>query len=220
MTLHCSLNEIEATARKAARGAGYDWGLAEEAGKAARWLSARGLPGVGPLLAILQRNDGRPYRDLRPRIEGDAWHPSTDRLCPLVAGAALSDRFEALAAGRRIRLLSASHPILLLPFLGRACTATGVPVALSWPGMKILIRKDGPCLDGHDEALEPPDPVCAIVAPAQAAADLPPRAVCLQGVAQDARTWRRLEAFAARTYVPDSEESRLTGAGAGLSDND
>ena len=42
-----SLNEIEAIGKRAARGAGLPWGLAEEAGKAARWLTARGLPGRG-----------------------------------------------------------------------------------------------------------------------------------------------------------------------------
>ena len=32
--------------------------------------------------------------------------------------------------------------------------------------------------------------------------------------------WRRFDVLAALTYVPPSERSRLTGAGAGLSDND
>ncbi|MEL7259121.1 MAG: DUF3726 domain-containing protein, partial [Pseudomonadota bacterium] len=40
-----SLNEVESLARKAARGAGYSWGLAEEAGKATRWTCAAGWPG-------------------------------------------------------------------------------------------------------------------------------------------------------------------------------
>ena len=36
-----SLNEIESLAKKAARGAGLDWGLAEEAGKTTRcWVIA------------------------------------------------------------------------------------------------------------------------------------------------------------------------------------
>ncbi|NND22495.1 MAG: DUF3726 domain-containing protein, partial [Silicimonas sp.] len=38
-----SLNEVEATAKKAARGAGYPWGLAEEAAKATRWLCAHDI---------------------------------------------------------------------------------------------------------------------------------------------------------------------------------
>ena len=34
-----SLYEIEVTGKRAARGSGFSWGLAEEAGKATRWLS-------------------------------------------------------------------------------------------------------------------------------------------------------------------------------------
>lgn len=36
----------------------------------------------------------------------------------------------------------------------------------------------------------------------------------------DDTIWERLARLAAKTYVPDSEASRLSGAGAGLSDND
>lgn len=36
----------------------------------------------------------------------------------------------------------------------------------------------------------------------------------------DAAIWDKLGAWAARTYVPESEASRLSGAGAGLHDND
>ena len=48
--MNLSLNEVEATAKKATRGAGYPWGLAEEAGKAVRWLCGAGcgwLRGLG-----------------------------------------------------------------------------------------------------------------------------------------------------------------------------
>ena len=38
-----SLGEISFVVFKAARGAGFAWGLAEEAGHAARWLTTQGL---------------------------------------------------------------------------------------------------------------------------------------------------------------------------------
>ena len=37
-------SELNGLVTKAARGAGLSWGLAEEAGWAAEWLSRRGLP--------------------------------------------------------------------------------------------------------------------------------------------------------------------------------
>ena len=48
-----SLAEIDAMGRKAARGAGLPWGLAEEAGRAARHLAAWGLPGPEALAALV-----------------------------------------------------------------------------------------------------------------------------------------------------------------------
>ncbi len=49
-----SLGEVEGLCKKAARGAGLPWGLAEEAGFAARWLSAHGFDGAGLVLADLE----------------------------------------------------------------------------------------------------------------------------------------------------------------------
>ena len=44
--LEFSLNEVETTTRKASVGAGLPYGIAEEFGRAARWLSARGFDGL------------------------------------------------------------------------------------------------------------------------------------------------------------------------------
>ena len=49
-----ALNEVEATAKRAARGAGYSWGLAEEASKATRWLCAKGIDGSAVLAGLLE----------------------------------------------------------------------------------------------------------------------------------------------------------------------
>lgn len=56
----------------AARGAGLPWGLAEEAGYAAGWLTARGMDGGAALLAHLGTlAGGRVCRDhLRPGVVG------------------------------------------------------------------------------------------------------------------------------------------------------
>ena len=53
-----SLNQIEQTARKAARGAGLAWGLADEVGRAMRWLHTYGLNGAALLAAHLDGVEG------------------------------------------------------------------------------------------------------------------------------------------------------------------
>jgi hypothetical protein len=70
-----TLAEIRATATKAARGAGHDWGLAEEAGLATRVLESHDLPGVHVLARLVG-----PARAARAAQ------------CGLRAMAALSDR--------------------------------------------------------------------------------------------------------------------------------
>lgn len=87
----CSLNEIEMLVRKAVRGAGYDWGLAEEAGKAARRLALRGHDAVAAFLGLCERFDGRLHAERAPVSLDGIWHAPGGLLCPLTAGVALSD---------------------------------------------------------------------------------------------------------------------------------
>ena len=56
-----TLAEIESSMRKAAQAIGLDWGIAEEAGKSARWLAAFGLPGAELMLAQLQQLEGHDH---------------------------------------------------------------------------------------------------------------------------------------------------------------
>jgi hypothetical protein len=215
-----SLNEIEAQLRKAARGAGLPWGLAEEAGKAARWLAMHGIDGLPASAALFEQNDGRPYDELAPMESEGEWRASGGRLCPLVAGAALADRAEQIADGRMVQLSSVAWPVLLAPFAAMVATVTGAPIVLEWPGVRFTFEGDGVRLAGQS----------GIAATASA-----PRASCgrrvgtaqgpilrpeIAGTVVAPDIWARLDVFVQRTYVPASEESRLKGAGAGLLDTD
>ena len=114
-----SLAEIDAQGRKAARGAGYPWGLAEEAGRAVRWLEARGLPGCAALARLLAAQDGCDYDVLRPNALGGVWEADDGALCPLIVGVTLADHcFDVPPTLGKIR-----EPLLLLPYLA-ACRLT------------------------------------------------------------------------------------------------
>lgn len=84
-----SLGEVQSLCVKAARGAGRAIGLAEDAGRAARWLHARGIDGTTALVHLLQATDGLPVSKLVPRLPH--FSPSADAICPLVLGGYLSD---------------------------------------------------------------------------------------------------------------------------------
>lgn len=213
-----SQNEIEAMCKRAARGAGLPWGIAEEAGKAARWLSAHDLPGPEALAEILTRNDGKSYDDLVPISVENTWRARSGRLCPLVSGAALSDRAALLAAGRAINLGPTSQPLMLCPYAAGAAEQTGSQLDLMWNGVVMTISGRCVSIDGDLAAVfvrGTEAVTCSL-----SARKMEPVLPRTRGRTIDAETWSRLSAFAQRTLAPATEASRLSGAGAGLTDTD
>jgi len=215
-----SLNEIESLARKAARGAGLSWGLAEEAGKATRWLTAAGLPGPQALANLLTRNDGAEYDVLCPVEAREAhWSAKGGTLCPLIAGAALSDRAETLAAGDEMTLGQTASPMLLLPYLAAAARLTGRGLRVSWGELTVTLDADMRVQPANANSLHAP--LADSVRIECTDTRLPDMAPPTKGRGQmPPDVQNRLNTFAQRTYAPATEASRLAGAGAGLTDND
>ena len=213
-----SLNEIEAMGKRAARGAGLPWGLAEEAGKAARWLTARGLPGPEQLAEILTRNDGKDYDELAPVSVEGVWQAPSGRLCPLAAGAALCDRAAEIAAGQEIAFGPTAQPLLLAPYAAGAAKITGDAVELSWPGAVLVFTSEGVSIEGERAAVTARSAESVSCRRSENAEVASPGSAT--GRMVDAETWSRLNAFAQRTFAPATEASRLSGAGAGLVDSD
>lgn len=216
-----SLNEIEAMGKRAARGAGLPWGIAEEAGKAARWLTARGYPGAEQLADILTRNDKQLYAELAPVSVDGVWQASSGRLCPLISGAALCDRAAEIAQGRVIELGRTAQPLLLAPCAAGAVKLTGVAIALAWDDVVLVLTPEGVAIEGNRDALtaRSTDSVRCRRINEPAAPVVPAPSSSVAGRDVDATTWSRLATFAHRTFAPATEASRLSGAGAGLSDN-
>ena len=113
--MNLSLNELNTLAKRAARGAGYSWGLAEEAGKATRWLCSHGLDGIGQLSQLLESEMNIAPSTHRPEEAGDVWQ-ATESLCPLVTGTYLCDSAKTLVQ-RTLEIRDIVAPSLLLPFV-------------------------------------------------------------------------------------------------------
>lgn len=219
MTL--SFNELESLARKAARGAGMTWGMAEEAGRAARWLCERSLPGAESLACLLSgRGDPDPdaVRPRRPEAVGGDWRAEAGALCPIAAGAALCDFSCGSAVAPQIETGPMSCPALLLPFAAWTADAAA-PIKVSWSGVRAV-------LDAGETHLDASDP-SALTADKAEAVNVGPAAEACGAAAQRALradvpcgAQEILERFAHRTYAPATQQSREAGAGAGLSDND
>jgi len=206
-----SLNEIGLLCKRAARGGGLDWGLAEDAARGARWSASLGLPGPAMLATRLERLDGRSLDALSPDVTTDVWRAASGSLCPLAAGAALADRAARLAAGGPITLRDPACPLLVLAFANDAAEQLGTPVRLAWDGIRLTVGGGRLRIDGARDRLDVDGTTsltCSIVK------CLPEPAVGagFRGEVDDT-VWERLTVFAARTLAPATEESRRRGAG-------
>ncbi|MDQ0469218.1 DUF3726 domain-containing protein [Labrys wisconsinensis] len=197
--IELSLNEVEAQAMKAARGAGLPWGAAEEAGRAARWLAGHGFDWAPALLGLL----GTPT--------AATVLAAALRLADGLAGSAADEEREA----------GDCVPLWSLAVLALRARTLGTALAVRWPGLVVRIEADGAVsLDRPAQIVPGALPGTARLAVGPGSPEAFP--LGLPAVRSRVRLsdWRAIGALAALTYVPASALSRETGAGAGLTDND
>ena len=212
-----SLNEIDVTAKRAARGAGLPWGIAEEAGKSARYLEANGLPGAETTLALLNQIDGTDCRENCPDTSSPVWTATSGALCPLMSGTALSDLANTFSTNVDVNLGAMLSPLLFVPFVAMVASRMDPPIEVSWPGAKIIVSDLGLSIEGSKDALTASrveNVRCMSCASVTIHNAVPVRAPI------SAKAWSALGDLGHRTFAPDTEASRLSGAVAGLSDND
>lgn len=213
--MRVSLNEVEAAAKKAARGAGYSWGMAEEAAKATRWLCANGFDGCGSLAALLRRSDNAELTEMATTTLTSEWRAASGALCPILVGAALSDNAKRLEQ-TEIRMVNVVEPMLVLPFAALAARQLGTTITVTWAGLRATT--DGLNVgwsSDHDPIASTTNRVAISIGgtlgwtkPHQTRA------------APQVAVWGWLQQLAARTYAPATEQSRVLGAGVGTSDSD
>lgn len=209
-TVRLSGNEVEALCMKAARGAGFDWGLAEEAGFAARWLFERGIDGPGALLAHLDRSAGAFSQVVM--VDGVLSRKGEGLLSPIVVGTALSD-FAALGRDR-FRAGPVDRPVLVLPFIQQVAATSQCPLTLNWPGGFVSVTPEGE-ISGQSKALASMASAEISIAPGIRHPSAPRCSLAVPA----ADTLARLNAFAMLTCVAASAASRAD-AGSANGDND
>ena len=140
--MQLTLAETESYLRKAARACGLDWGIAEEAGKAARWLAAFNLPGPETLLAHLQQLSGEDYPHFIPTVRANPGRPRR-LLCPIITGAALADRSAQMLDGKCFRLAATAYPLLLAATVGQAARCHRTVFTTAWAGVRVSCFENG-----------------------------------------------------------------------------
>lgn len=216
--MNVSLNEIEVLAKRASRGAGYAWGIAEESGKATRWLAAHGFASLETLLDLLKHKDSKSVGDAIPVATNNVWHAPSGELCPLVAGTILCDRMEIVAEGRDLVFGSVLHPLFVVPFAAMAAKISDATFEMRWDGIVMVVaaRKVSMVRGDINQARS----CTQTVSIRRVEIDILDPVERLTHCSVDETIWARLNEFAHRTFAPATQASRLSGAGAGLSDND
>jgi hypothetical protein len=208
-----SLGETGALALKATRGAGFSWGVAEEAAAAVIWLEQHALPGAAALCSYLSWH----FRQPAHTQAGTGTVADAGGACPLTTGIAIIDGIIEMPSGigEGVELGRVRTPLLLLPFT--APLRIGDAAHLILEGVQMPLEK--PALDSWQTHLLIGSAECRvhvgqrpqITNDDSAGTRLPDHYACCVD---------QLAAFAHHTYAPATSASRLGGAGAGLNDND
>ena len=215
-----SLNEIEQTCRKAARGSGLPWGVADDTGRAIRWLHAFQLDGVSSLVALLERFDHQRPVDYAPESLDGVWQGPYNVLSPIMTGLALSDCM-GLMQERSIETREIACPILAAGYVGQTILNREQSVTVGWSSIGLSIYRDRLTIIGDKGDLYTDRSDRLICEKASFDRDCGDSQYPQVGDTRvNAEAWEKLENRAHLTYVKATEASRLSGAGAGLNDND
>ena len=193
-------NEVELTFRKACAALGWDYGVAEEFGRAAAWLYRNTGSCLRPLLEMAEGEQNPP----RFAVIGEGWQTQA------AAALACVSAFDLLAAmpGRYVRLhrLTGGFPAAAA-LAGAAAGSYGITLCFRCGAASLFVWKDG--FAGQLRTGQPPDGI-------RVTNDGPPRPPLprrRRAAAIDAEVWQRIADLAAQTYVPASDLSRRLGAG-------
>ncbi len=236
-----SLNEIESLSWRAALRVGATYGAADDAATAVRWLLARGLPALPPLVAALDRVAGGVSHwgrlEEQPasaggRSRSGLWSADEGRQLSIVLiGGAAADWFGACAADgpAELCLEPVDVPLLLLPSLLIAAAEQGFDVQVGWSGFAASGRGSVVSFQGCGDAGLAARRAAAVTAALLSPGEKPAAgrvleerlgSVCEEGIRVDGDIWLRLDRHAHGMLVPESRASRAGGAGPAGSDND
>ena len=199
-----SLSEIDTTSKRAAKAAGFSWGVAEEIGKAIRSLELFGLPGVINLNLYLKK-----IKDQNPKkINKIEKENKNQDLCPIYCGVAILDQCRQLEVLKTIKFYNVNYPLLILPFVSKTSEILGKKILIKFNKSSYLFNFNKSILlkniknKIYDLANE----------------------LTIEFLENknsfSSKEWKELYKLSEETFVEESDSLKEKGAGAGLTDND
>ena len=201
-----SLSEIETTVKRATKGSGYSWGVAEETAKCVRLLESFGLPGIKHINKYFSQRKENSFQNLNLILEKN--QPPAKSYCPIILGVSFLDQSKSLEFLKKIELNNVAYPSIFLAFVSRASEIIGKKIHINLDKKELILNlnlniysnipnNEFPSIANHLEIsfLENIDNFSE-------------------------EEWKNLYKLSEDTFVEESESLKQGGAGAGLTDND
>lgn len=196
-----SLYEIETTVKRSAKSQGLSWGISEEIGKSIRILEQSGLRGLESFKNIVDFG----FDNLTKLT--DINQKTTTHLCPIHFGIFFQDQTHLKEMHQTFKFESLKEPLISIPFFIKAAKknliyfhihSSEISISIT-PGEMTSINQNQIPTSINNFSIK----------------------VTQQRQKQYSNeTWEDLYQLSLETFVEETEEKKLSGAGAGLSDND
>ena len=200
-----SFSEIDTTVKRATKGAGFSWGVAEEVGKNIKLLEMFGLPGLKNLNQYFKKIKQEEYKNLTLILKENI---SKKPYCPIIAGTSFLDQINSANELDEIKIENMGFPILFLPFLSRASEVIGKRIFVTIDNKDFLLNFNQSIYSNYfsGNILEKGSSI---------------KIKFLENINSFTEIdWQELYKLSENTFVEESEELMKNAAGAGLNDND
>lgn len=201
-----SLSEIETTAKRASRAAGYSWGIAEEVGKSIRLSELFGFPGIKHLNQYYQNKKKIKFSDIK--LINKTNKSNGLSFCPIILGVNFIDQVKNVDNLKSCSIEKLAYPLLLLPFLSRSSEIIGKKLLFSFDDNKFLLNFN---MSIFSNSWNKEIPILA-------------NQVEISFLNNEDnfsdKDWKNLYKLAEDTFVEETDSLKQGAAGAGLTDND
>ena len=201
-----TLSEIDTTSKRAAKGAGFSWGISEEIGKNMRLLELFGLSGIKNLNKYLKDYKKKQFQKIT--LISDTNEANEYPFCPIILGTNFIDQVNLLDKKNIIKIINVAFPILFLPFVSRASEIIGKRIFLKIDEKEFLLNLNQSIYSNYlkNEILEKCNSISINFIE--------------NNNSFNENEWKELYKLSEDTFVEETESLKIGGAGAGLTDND
>ena len=201
-----SLSEIETTAKRASKAAGFSWGEAEEIGKCIRQLEMFGLPGIKHLNSYFNDKKKNTYENLSSINKLNS--SSSNPYCPIILGISFLDQIKTVENYEKIYISNIAYPIILISFLSKSSEIIGKKINVKIDEKEILLNLNVNIYSNFLNVEFPKNSKNLDISFIENKDNF------------NEEEWKSLYRLSENTFVEETDSLKKGAAGAGLTDND